>query len=473
MDLGVDPGTRSSRKDSFLMLRRQTIRGVTYQFPSLRQLLAKASPLRSGDQLAGVAAETREESVAARMALADVALEDFLDDAVIPYESDEVTRLIVDSHDPAAFAPIAAFTVGEFRDWLLGDEATGENLAAIAPGLMPEMVAAVSKLMRLQDLILAARKVRVITRFRTTVGLPGRLSTRLQPNHPTDDPAGIAASIIDGLMLGAGDAVIGINPARDNVASVSSLLRLIDHARSKFEIPIQSCVLAHVTTQMEALRQGAPLDLVFQSIGGTEATNTSFGVNLTILGEAHQAARELHRGSVGDNVMYFETGQGSALSANAHHGCDQQTLEARAYAVARHFRPMLVNTVVGFIGPEYLYDGKQIIRAGLEDHFCGKLLGLPMGCDVCYTNHAEADQDDMDSLLTLLGLAGVSYIMGVPGADDVMLNYQSTSFHDALYIRSLLGLRPAPEFEAWLEGGERRLSVQALLGTRSTETTSL
>jgi ethanolamine ammonia-lyase large subunit len=324
------------------------------------------------------------------------------------------------------------------------------------------MVAAVSKLMRLQDLILVARKIRVVTRFRTTVGLPGRLSTRLQPNHPTDDPAGIAVSIIDGLSLGSGDAVIGINPAADNVSSVCTLLRLLDHARCKFEIPIQSCVLAHVTTQMEALRQGAPVDLVFQSIGGTEATNTSFGVNLALLDEAHQAARQLHRGTVGDNIMYFETGQGSALSANAHHGCDQQTLEARAYAVARRFRPMLVNTVVGFIGPEYLYDGKQIIRAGLEDHFCGKLLGLPMGCDVCYTNHAEADQDDMDSLLTLLGAAGVNYIMGIPGADDVMLNYQSTSFHDALYIRSVLGLRPAPEFEAWLERGDRRLSVQSL-----------
>jgi ethanolamine ammonia-lyase large subunit len=450
------------------MRKSQTIRGVTYQFSTLRELLAKASPLRSGDQLASAAAATLEESVAARMVLADLPLAHFLSEVVVPYESDEVTRLIVDSHDAAAFALLASFTVGEFRDWLLGDQATTETLTAIAPGLMPEMVAAVSKLMRVQDLILVARKVRVVTHFRTTVGLPGRLSTRLQPNHPTDDPAGIAASIIDGLSLGSGDAVIGINPAADNVASVCTLLRLIDHARCKFEIPIQSCVLAHVTTQMEALRQGAPVDLVFQSVGGTQATNTSFGVNLALLEEAHQAARELHRGTVGDNIMYFETGQGSALSANAHHGCDQQTLEARAYAVARRFRPMLVNTVVGFIGPEYLYDGKQIIRAGLEDHFCGKLLGLPMGCDVCYTNHAEADQDDMDALLTLLGAAGVNYIMGVPGADDVMLNYQSTSFHDALYIRSVLGLRPAPEFEAWLERGEHRLSMQALLAdTRS------
>lgn len=441
-----------------------TIRGVSYVFANLKELLAKASPLRSGDELAGICAASAEERVAARYVLADLPLKHFLDEVVVPYESDEVTRLIVNSHDSAAFALIASFTVGEFRDWLIGEQATGEALTALAPGLTPEIVAAVSKLMQVQDLIAVTRKVRVVTRFRTTVGLGGRLSTRLQPNHPTDDPVGIAASIVDGLCLGSGDAVIGINPASDSVASVCTLLRLVDHAREKFAIPTQSCVLAHVTTQMEALRQGAPIDLVFQSIGGTESTNQSFGINLALLDEAHAAARELRRGTVGDNVMYFETGQGSALSAGAHHGCDQQTLEARAYAVARRYRPMLVNTVVGFIGPEYLFDGKQIIRAGLEDHFCGKLLGLPMGCDVCYTNHAEADQDDMDTLLTLLGVAGVNYIMGVPGADDIMLNYQSTSFHDALYLRSALGLRPAPEFEAWLEHGEfRRLSVNALL----------
>ena len=441
-----------------------TIRGVSYVFANLKELLAKASPLRSGDELAGISAASTEQRVAARYVLADLPLKYFLDEVVVPYESDEVTRLIVDSHDNAAFALIASFTVGEFRDWLLGEQATGEALTALAPGLTPEIVAAVSKLMQAQDLIAVARKIRVVTRFRTTVGLSGRLSTRLQPNHPTDDPVGIAASIVDGLSLGSGDAVIGINPASDNLASVCTLLRLVDHAREKFAIPTQSCVLAHVTTQMEALRHGAPIDLVFQSIGGTEATNKSFGINLALLDEAHAAARELRRGTVGDNVMYFETGQGSALSAGGHHGCDQQTLEARAYAVARRYRPMLVNTVVGFIGPEYLFDGKQIIRAGLEDHFCGKLLGLPMGCDVCYTNHAEADQDDMDTLLTLLGVAGVNYIMGVPGADDIMLNYQSTSFHDALYLRSALGLRPAPEFEAWLEHGEfRRLSVNALL----------
>jgi ethanolamine ammonia-lyase large subunit len=391
------------------------------------------------------------------MTLADLPLEVFQNEAVVPYETDAVTRLILDTQDKAAFAPISGLTTGEFRDWLLSDEATGERIAALSPGLLPEMAAAVSKLMRAQDLIYIARKVSVTTRFRTTVGLPGRLSTRLQPNHPTDDPIGIAASILDGLLLSSGDAVIGINPVSDNVASVTTLLRMIDHIRLRYAIPTQSCVLAHITTQMDAMRQGAPLDLLFQSIAGTEAANTGFGITLPLLEEAHTMAKELKRGGIGaetggENIFYFETGQGSALSANAHHGVDQQTLEARAYGVARHYHPMLVNTVVGFIGPEYLYDGKQILRAGLEDHFCGKLLGLPMGCDICYTNHAEADQDDMDALLTMLGTAGVNYIMGVPGADDIMLNYQSTSFHDALYLRRLLNLRPAPEFEAWLAG---------------------
>jgi len=445
-----------------------TIGNTRYTFADLRDLLAKATPLRSGDVLAGVAAVSAEQRVAAQYALADLPLARFLEEAVVPYEDDEVTRLIADTHDAKAFAPVRSLTVGELRNWLLSDEATGERIAALAPGLTPEMVAAVSKLMRVQDLIAAAQKIRVVTRFRTTVGLPGRLSARLQPNHPTDDPAGIAAAILDGLLLGSGDAVIGINPAGDNVAVTARLLRMIDALRVRFQIPVQSCVLAHITTQMDALKAGAPVDLIFQSIAGTEAANRSFGVSLALLGEAHQAAQELKRGAVcadgktGDNIMYFETGQGSALSANAHHGVDQQTLEARAYAVARHFRPMLVNTVVGFIGPEYLYDGKQIARAGLEDHFCGKLLGLPMGCDVCYTNHAEADQDDMDTLLTLLGVAGVNYIMGVPGADDVMLNYQSTSFHDALYVRRVLGLRAAPEFEAWLAGESfERLALEA------------
>ena len=443
---------------------RHTIRGKTYDFDSLRDLLAKASPLRSGDQLAGIAAASQEQRVAARLALADLPLTEFLSSAIVPHESDEVTRLILDTHDRAAFAPISSFTVGQFRDWLLQPAVTTETLAALATGVTPEMAAAVSKLMQSQDLIAVAQKIRVITKFRTTIGLPGRLSTRLQPNHPTDDPAGIAASIVDGLSLGSGDAVIGINPAGDNPDTVATLLRLIDFVREKFSIPTQSCVLAHITTQLTALQQGAPVDLFFQSIGGTQATNASFGVNLALLDEAHQAAQSLHRGTLGDNIMYFETGQGSSLSAGAHHGCDQQTLEARAYAVARRFRPLLVNTVVGFIGPEYLYDGKQIIRAGLEDHFCGKLLGLPMGCDICYTNHAAADQDDMDTLLTLLGVAGVNYIMGIPGGDDVMLNYQTSSFHDALYLRSVLGLRPAPEFEHWLQqGSQRELSVQALL----------
>jgi len=435
-----------------------SIGNTRYTFADLRDLLAKATPLRSGDVLAGVAAESAEQRVAAQYALADLALARFCEEAVVPYEDDEVTRLIVDSHDTEAFASVGSFTVGELRNWLLSDEATPERIAALGPGLTPEMAAAVSKLMRVQDLIAAAAKIRVVTRFRTTVGLAGRISARLQPNHPTDSPVGIAAAIIDGLLLGSGDAVIGINPAGDNVEVTGRLLRMIDALRERFQIPVQSCVLAHVTTQIEALNAGAPVDLIFQSIAGTEAANRSFGVDLALLNEAHHAGQALRRGAVcangriGDNIMYFETGQGSALSANAHHGVDQQTLEARAYGVARHFQPMLVNTVVGFIGPEYLYDGKQIARAGLEDHFCGKLLGLPMGCDVCYTNHAEADQDDMDTLLTLLGAAGVNYIMGVPGADDVMLNYQSTSFHDALYLRRVLGLRPAPEFEAWLQG---------------------
>jgi ethanolamine ammonia-lyase large subunit len=436
-----------------------TIDGTTYAFRDLKDLLAKATPPRAGDELAGISARTAVERVAAQMTLADLPLTAFLNEALIPYETDEVTRLILDTHDPSAFAPIASLTVGALRDHLLSHESTTESLAALAPGLTPEMAAAVSKLMRVQDLIAVARKIRVVTRFRTTVGLPNRLSTRLQPNHPTDDPVGIAASIIDGLLLGSGDAVIGINPVADNVATTTSLLRLIDSIRERYGIPTQSCVLAHITTQLAALQLGAPIDLIFQSIAGTEQANTSFGINLALLDEANRSARELNRSTVPTtqpaNVMYFETGQGSALSANAHHGVDQQTLEARAYAVARRFSPMLVNTVVGFIGPEYLYDGKQIIRAGLEDHFCGKLLGLPMGCDVCYTNHAEADQGDTDTLLTLLGTAGVNYIMGIPGADDVMLQYQSTSFHDALYLRRTLNLRPAPEFEAWLQTNAR------------------
>ncbi|MDA1324918.1 MAG: ethanolamine ammonia-lyase subunit EutB [Proteobacteria bacterium] len=434
------------------MTRYATALGDTrFAFADLKDVLAKASPARSGDALAGIIAESAEQRVAARYVLADVPLKNFLNEAIVPYEDDEVTRLIIDSHDAAAFAPVAAMTVGQFRDWLLSDAATTEVLAALVAGLTPEMVAAASKLMRNQDLIAVARKCRVVTAFRNTIGLAGRFSVRLQPNHPTDDPKGVAASILDGLLLGCGDAVIGINPASDSIPQTLALLHLMDDLRERWAMPAQSCVLTHVTNTLAAMERGAPVDLVFQSVAGTEAANRSFGIDLAVLAEAHDAARSLGRGTVGDNVMYFETGQGSALSADAHHGVDQQTLEARAYAVARRFDPLLVNTVVGFIGPEYLYDGKEIIRAGLEDHFCGKLLGLPMGVDVCYTNHAEADQDDMDTLLTLLAAAGVTYIMGVPGADDIMLNYQSTSFHDALYIRRLFGLRPAPEFEAWLQ----------------------
>jgi ethanolamine ammonia-lyase large subunit len=429
----------------------ETIGGTRYVFADLKTLLGRATPLRSGDMLAGVAAADMTERVAAQRALADLPLCWLLEEPVIPYESDEVTRLILDTHDPAAFAPIAAMTVGEFRDWLLSDAADTEKLTRLAPGLTPEIVAAVSKIMRLQDLVAVAAKCRVVTRFRNTIGLAGRLSTRLQPNHPTDETAGIAASILDGLMLASGDAVIGINPATDSLDKYIELTRFLDRLRERLDLPGQTCVLAHVMTALAAIARNAPVDLVFQSIAGTEAANRHFGVDLALLREARDAALSLGRGTIGDNVMYFETGQGSALSAGAHHGVDQQTLETRAYAVAREFAPLLVNTVVGFIGPEYLYNGKEITRAGLEDHFCGKLLGLPMGVDACYTNHAEADQDDMDALITLLGVAGVTYIMGVPGADDVMLNYQSSSFHDALYLRRVLGKRPAPEFEAWLE----------------------
>jgi len=421
-----------------------------YTFPDLKTLLAKATPLRSGDQLAGLAAETGEERVAAQFALADLPLTRFLEEAVVPYETDEVTRLILDTHDGTAFAAIAHLTVGGFRDWILSDAATTAALAALAPGVTPEMAAAVAKISRLQDLMVMAAKCEVVTRFRNTIGARGRLSVRLQPNHPTDDPRGIAASILDGLLLGAGDAVIGINPATDSPERTYALVSMLDEIRTKLDIPTQSCVLAHITTTLALIARGAPVDLVFQSIAGTEAGNKSFGIDLALLREGRDAARALKRGTLGDNVMYFETGQGSALSANAHHGVDQQTLEARAYAVARAFKPLLVNTVVGFIGPEYLYDGKQITRAGLEDHFCGKLMGVPMGVDVCYTNHAEADQDDADALLALLAAAGVNFVMGVPGADDIMLNYQSTSFHDALAMRDLFGKKPAPEFEAWL-----------------------
>jgi len=432
------------------MIYRHTIAATNYVFDGLRDLLARATPPRSGDRLAGLAAYSAEQMIAARIALSDVPLTQFLQETVVPYEDDEVTRLIIDSHDIKAFAALSSLTVGAFRDWLLSDAATGETLKKLSRGITPEMAAAVSKLMRNQDLILVAKKCEVVSAFRNTIGLRGRMSVRLQPNHPFDDAKGITASILDGIMLGSGDACIGINPASDDPAVIGELLRLLDGIIARLQIPTQGCVLAHVTTTLALIGQGVPVDLVFQSIAGTEAANRGFGIDLALLREAQAAGLSLGRGTVGSNVMYFETGQGSALSAGAHHGVDQQTLEARAYGVARAFDPLLVNSVVGFIGPEYLYDGKEIIRAGLEDHFCGKLLGLPLGVDVCYTNHAEADQDDMDNLLTLLAAAGVTFIMGVPGADDVMLNYQSTSFHDALYVRDLFGLKRAPEFDDWL-----------------------
>lgn len=433
------------------MQYRTAIASQLFVFDDLKQVMAYASPARSGDYLAGIGAPTAQDRMAARHVLAEIPLKQFLTEALIPYETDNITRLIIDGHDAAAFVPVSHLTVGGFRNWLLSDEATPAGLAALATGLTPEMVAAVCKIMRNQDLIAVARKCRVITRFRDTIGLEGRMAVRLQPNHPTDDLRGIAASTLDGLLMGSGDAVIGVNPASDSMPVLGHLLRMLEEIIQRFAIPTQSCVLTHVTNTISLIENGAPVDLVFQSIGGTEKTNLSFGVTPSILDEACDAALSLKCGTVGDNVMYFETGQGSALSADANFGVDQQTCEARAYALARRYKPLLVNTVVGFIGPEYLYDGKQIIRAGLEDHFCGKLLGLPLGCDICYTNHAEADQDDMDTLLVLLGAAGINFIMGVPGADDVMLNYQSTSFHDALFLRETLGLQRAPEFEAWLQ----------------------
>jgi ethanolamine ammonia-lyase large subunit len=428
-----------------------TIDGTGWAFPDLKTLLAKASPARSGDVLAGIAAQSAIERVAAQMALADLPLKTFLNVDLVPYEEDEVSRLILDGHDPSAFAAVAHLTVGEFREWLLDTRTTASRLAALSPGLTPEMVAAVSKIMRLQDLVVVAAKGCVATAFRNTIGLAGRMSTRLQPNHPTDDSRGIAAAVLDGLLFGVGDAVIGVNPATDSVQDYIRVVSLLEEVRERLDIPTQTCCLAHVTTAIESIARGAPVDLVFQSIAGSQKANQGFGINLSMLAEAQDAALSLKRGTVGTDVMYFETGQGSALSADAHFGVDQQTMEARAYAIARRFKPLLVNTVVGFIGPEYLYSGKEIIRAGLEDHFCGKLLGLPMGCDVCYTNHAEADQDDMDALLTLLSIAGVTFVIAVPGADDVMLNYQSLAFHDILYVRQVLGRRSAPEFEDWLQ----------------------
>ncbi len=425
-----------------------TLKNKKYKFNDLKDLMAKATPLRSGDILVGVAAESLTQMVAAQMILADLPLSVFTQQFVIDPEIDEISRLIIKQHDLAKFAQISSMCVGELREYLLSYECTPQVLADLRYALTPEIVAAVSKIMRNQDLIAVAAKCEVITKFRTTIGLKGRMSTRLQPNHATDDKAGIAASIIEGLLYASGDAVIGINPATDDINQLGSLVSMLDGIRQSIDAPIQNCVLTHISNSIILAKRKLPVDLFFQSIGGTEGVNSSFGVSLEVLQEAFELGKELNRGQ---NYMYFETGQGSALSANANHGVDQQTVESRAYAVAREFNPLLVNTVVGFIGPEYLYNGKQIIRAGLEDQFCGKLLGIPMGCDVCYTNHADADQNDMDNLLTLLGVAGCSFIMGIPGSDDIMLNYQSTSFHDAIYLRNLLGLRPAPEFESWLK----------------------
>ena len=428
---------------------KHTVHNHTYHFNDLKTLMAKATPYRSGDALAGLTANSYEERIAAQMCLANMPLKTFLNNVVIGYEEDEITRIIIDTHDAGNFNYISAYTIGELRDWLLTDEANASVLQQLRFAFMPEMVAAVSKIMRNQDLVLVAQKCEVVTKFRNTIGLKRRFSSRLQPNHPTDDLKGIAASIIDGLLYGCGDAVIGINPATDNPAQVYLLLNMMNDLIEKFSIPTQSCVLSHITTTIDLVNKQAPVDLVFQSIGGTEKTNRSFGIDFSLLKEAFEAASSLQR-AAGSNFMYFETGQGSSLSANAHCNIDQQTCEARAYGFARLFQPLLVNSVVGFIGPEYLYDGKQITRAALEDHFCGKLLGLPMGVDICYTNHAEADQDDMDNLLLLMGTAGCNFIMGVPGADDIMLNYQSTSFHDVLFVRKALNLKPAPEFEQWL-----------------------
>jgi len=430
-----------------------------FVFSGLREIMAKANEEKSGDRLAGIAAGSERERVAAKFALADLPLRTFAEQPLITAEEDEVTRLIRQSWDEDAFQPVASLTVGEFREFLLEfllrDESDDDAIHRLQRGLTPEMAAAVTKLMSNRDLVLAASRIRNVTRCRNTMGERGVLGIRLQPNHPADDITGILLSTVEGLFYGCGDAVIGVNPATDSVETISAILHALARLIAGYQIPTQACCLAHLTTQLEALRGGAPVDLLFQSVAGTELANRSFGITLDMLREGRERVLEAHakRGNhwAGNQVMYFETGQGSALSAGAHHGVDQLTLEARAYGVARAFDPFLVNTVVGFIGPEYLYDERQITRAGLEDHFMGKLLGLPMGCDVCYTNHAEADQNSADNLMVLLTAAGCNYFMGVPCADDVMLNYQSTSYHDALAVRRLFNLRPAPEFLAWLQ----------------------
>lgn len=426
-----------------------------FAFRDLRELFAKANEEKSGDQLAGLAARSERERVAAKCRLADLSLAEIVQQPLIDPSEDDVSRLILQTFDEEAFQPVRSMTVGEFREYILGDATSEAELRQVQRGITPEIAAAVAKIMSNKDLVLAAAKIRNITKCRNTMGQPGVLGIRVQPNHPADDVGGILLSTFEGLLYGCGDAVIGVNPATDSVETVSSILRGLERLVDVYKIPTQTCCLAHITTQLAALRGGAPVDLLFQSIAGTETANRSFGVTLAMLQEGREEVIEHHERRavawVGDNLMYFETGQGSALSAEAHHGVDQLTLEARAYGVARAFDPFLVNSVVGFIGPEYLYDERQIIRAGLEDHFMGKLLGLPMGCDVCYTNHAAADQNSADNLMLLLAAAGCNYFMGVPCADDVMLNYQSTSYHDALAVRRIFKLQPAPEFLAWLQ----------------------
>jgi ethanolamine ammonia-lyase large subunit len=426
-----------------------------FDFSDLRELFAKASEEKSGDQLAGIAARSERERVAAKRKLADLPLDDIVQRPLIDPSNDDVTRLILETYDPQSFRPLASMTVGEFREFLLDDATTDLQIQQLQSAIIPEIAAAVAKLMSNKDLVLAAARIRNVTRCRNTMGERGVLGIRVQPNHPADDIGGILLSAFEGLLYGCGDAVIGVNPATDSVATVNSILVALNRLVDAYEIPTQTCCLAHITTQLAALNRGAPVDLLFQSVAGTETANRSFGITLNMLREGQQQVLEHHRQRdvrwTGDHVMYFETGQGSALSAEAHHGVDQLTLEARAYGVARAFQPFLVNSVVGFIGPEYLADERQIIRAGLEDHFMGKLLGLPMGCDVCYTNHAAADQNSADNLLLLLTAAGCNYFMGVPCSDDVMLNYQSTSYHDALAARRLFHLSPAPEVLAWLQ----------------------
>jgi ethanolamine ammonia-lyase large subunit len=426
-----------------------TIRGSTYSFTSVKEVLAKANPPKSGDDLAGVSAKDAVERVAARAVLSELTLAELRANPVIPYEQDELTRLVEDHLDQTAFAAVGSLTVGQFREWLLDSKTSGSVIRAVSPGLTPEMAAAAAKLMSNLDLMVAGAKCEVVVRANSTLGLPGRFSSRLQPNHPTDDVRGILYSAREGLSYGCGDAVIGINPATDTAESTAEILRALHELKNRNQIPTQHCVLSHITVQMRALDLGTPMDLMFQSLSGSEQGNKAFGISVALVTEAYEKMKAM-RSSLGPNFMYFETGQGSALSSAAHHGADQVTLEARCYGFARHYHPFLVNTVVGFIGPEYLEDGPQITRAGLEDHFMGKLLGLPMGCDACFTYHSRMTQDEVENLQVLLGAAGCSYLMSLPVGDDIMLNYQSTSFHDIPSVRQLLGKRPTPEFDAWL-----------------------